>query len=115
MHFDQGSCHKSWSGYRGQFGSADLQTWIGWRLPKEVQPSKLLQILPISWLPRISNRQQFLEVIILDTWFRRTGQRKVIFRQTAQDIEATFLPSGDPTGTEKRPTQNAAYSEPAVY
>lgn len=91
------------------------QQVIGWRLPKESAGSRLLQVLPLSWLPRISNREQFLEVLILDLWFRRSGQRQVVFRQTVHEIEALFLPSGNLDGTQKCTVEQVGYHQTAVY
>lgn len=91
------------------------QQVIGWRLPKERADSRLFQVLPLSWLPRVTNREQFLEVLILDLWFRRSRQRQVVFRQTGQEIEAIFLPAGDLVGTQKCKVQQVGYHQAAVY
>ncbi len=91
------------------------QQVMGWRLPKESADSRLFQVLPLSWLPRVSNREQFLEVLILDLWFRRSGKRQVIFRQTGREFEVIFLPSGDLVGTQKCTVQQVGYHQAAVY
>ena len=88
---------------------------VGWRLPEEKQGDRLLQVLPLSWLKRVANREQFLEVLILDLWFRRSGQRQVVFRQTGSDIEAIFLPSGHLNGTQKCTVQQVGYYQSTVY
>lgn len=99
----------------GEGSDASPQQLIGWRLPKENAGGRLLQVLPTSWLPRITNREQFLEVLILDMWLRRAGQREVVFRQTGQQLEVVFLPSVNPFGTQKRTVQQAGYHQTAVY
>jgi hypothetical protein len=91
------------------------QDVIGWRLPKGNAESRLLQILPVSWLPRVINREQFMEVLILDLWFRRAGKRQVIFEKTGNEIEAIFLPSGSVIGTQKCTIQQVGYYQTAVY
>lgn len=92
-----------------------LQHVIGWRLPKEGSGGRLLQVLPQGWLSRVTNREQFLEVLILDLWFRRTGQRQVIFKQTGQTIEAIFLPSGKLIGTQDCSIKQVEYRQLPVY
>lgn len=99
----------------GEESDASPQHAVGWRLPKESAGGSLLQILPVSWLRRIINRDHFLEVLILDVWLRRAGQREVVFRQTGQQLEAIFLPSGNLIGEENRTVQQAGYHQLAVY
>lgn len=86
-------------------------TSIGWCLPQEVGNGRLMQILPSSWLPRITNREQFLEVLILDTWFRRPGRREVIFKQSGRDIQSFFLPSGRKNDSPQASTIWPAYQK----
>lgn len=88
---------------------------IGWRLPKEEAGSRVVEILPSSWLRRVNNREQFLEVLILDLWFQRSGQRQVVFEQTGQKIRAIFLPSGNLDGIGRCTFEQVGYKQTAVY
>lgn len=88
---------------------------VGWRLPKEREGDRLLQVLPSRWVTHVANRQQFLEVLILDLWFRRSARRRVVFRQHGMEIEAIFLPSGHLNGTQKCTVQQVGYYQSAVY
>lgn len=88
---------------------------IGWRLPQETGSSRLLQVLPSSWLSRIANRNQFLEVLILDTWLRRPGRREILFKQSGREIQAFFLPSGTPNDLQKSPAVQVGYHQKDVY
>lgn len=99
----------------GQESDETLQHVVGWRMPRENAGSRLFQILPSAWLSRVVNREQFLEVLFLDLWFRRSGRRRVVFRQTGQEIEALFLPSGNVVGTQKCPVEQVEYRQTAVY
>lgn len=99
----------------GGKSDAMQQQVIGWRLPKEEAGCRLLQILPLSWLPRVINREQFLEVLLLDLWFKRFGQRQALFRQTGERVEAIFMPAGDPVGTQKCTVEQVRYYQTAVY
>lgn len=87
---------------------------VGWRLPRESSTCRLMQILPSRWLSRISNRDQFFEVEILDTWFQRRGRREVIFRQTGAEIEVLFIPSGTLVDSPK-PAGQPGYHQQDVY
>lgn len=66
----------------------------GWRLPDESVNGRILQILPKAWISRISNRREFLEVLLLDTWLKRTRRRTVFYTQTDHTLKAYFMPSG---------------------
>lgn len=88
---------------------------IGWRLPEETGNSRLFQVLPSCWLSRITNREQFLEVLILDTWLRRPGRRGVIFKKSGREIQAFFLPSGTPNDLQKSLAGQSSYYQKDVY
>lgn len=104
------------AGLAGKQSSTDShQEAVGWRLPREGADARLLQILPSAWMPHIINREQFLEVLVLDVRFRRAGQREVIFRKTEQGIEAIFIPSDSPVGVRNCIGQQTTYLQRAVY
>jgi hypothetical protein len=99
----------------GDDSRAISQHLIGWRLPSERSGEKILQVLPSHWLSRVTNRAQFLEVLVLDLWFGRSGRREVVFRQKERDIEAIFLPSGNCRGAQTCTVEQVRYQQAAVY
>lgn len=99
----------------GEGSDVAPQQLIGWRLPPQCEGRRLLQILPSNWVPNITNRAQFLEVLILDLWFRRSGQRKAVFQQRGQEIEAIFLPFGSFQGAQTTTVEQVRFNQAAVY
>jgi hypothetical protein len=91
------------------------QPFMAWRLPEENRESRVLEILPERWIPRIINRQHFIEVLALDSCFSRLGRRAVIFRETDLGIEAFFIPSVSPTAAKRPAAPSVGYGQKSVY
>jgi hypothetical protein len=53
------------------------------------------EVLPQAWQPRVSNRPDFLNVLILDVWANHVDHRQAIFAEnTSGGFDATFIDNG---------------------
>lgn len=104
------------AGYDGRYEPDSFPRIIaGWRLPGQNMSGKLLESLPSNRLTQLRNREQFLEVLFLDVHFKREGRRRVFFRQCGEAIEAIFVPSCRPIGTQTSTMEDVGYQPVSVY
>jgi len=79
------------------------------------------QILPQKWFHRISNRNDFLGMLVLDLWTNRTGQRKALFTRSRETglLTAFFAHNwqmfGGCWGDELQKSGTALYQDLRIY
>jgi hypothetical protein len=79
------------------------------------------EMLPGNWLNRISNRDDFFGMLVLDVWTNRVGKRKAVFvpSQDRSLITAAFIENGEMFGgfwgSEEQRPGTALYTDGRVY
>jgi hypothetical protein len=82
---------------------------------------EVYEILPGTWLNRISNRDDFIGMLILDVWTNQVGNRKAVFVPSADRslITAAFIENGQMFGgfwgCEGQRPGTALYPDRRVY
>lgn len=83
---------------------------FGSRLVLTSRDETLYELLPRQWFELISNRDDFIGMLLFDMWSRQSDNRQAVFRQDAQtrSIRATFIDQGDLFGRRRLPQRNSA-------
>ena len=95
--------------------------YFGTRALGQDEGETAYEILPGSWLNRISNRDEFVGMLILDVWTNQVGTRKAVFVPSSDKslITAVFIENGQMFGGfwggEVQRPGTALYSDRRVY
>lgn len=62
------------------------------------------QLIPSTWLSRVTNSEDFIRVLAIDIWSNHCDRRQAIFTSVGQKLHATFIDNGHmfggPQGTD---------------